>query len=457
MPRPLRGRRRRRLRWLALAASLVALGGLAAVVLAARGGDVSNPDVEFVETEETASPAPTPEPDPEPNRPARHPADDGFAWPTYGYTERRTHHLPLRRPLRPPFRQAWVVRGKVLLEFTPVLCRRRLFLLRDNGVLLAISRLSGKVVWKRKIGSLAAASPTCGRGTVYAVALRRDRRSAGGRVVALAERTGRVRWSRDLESRAESSPLLVDGHLYFGSEGGTVYAMRARDGDVRWRFRAPGAVKGALALANDTLFFGDYSGRVHAVRRRDGARVWSAGTSGASFGLRSGTFYSSAAVAYGRVYIGNTDGYVYSFSARDGSLAWRTRTGGYVYASPAVARPPGGGPTVYVGSYDGTFYALDARSGAARWERRLGTKISGAATVIGDLVFATDLGRKTTWALGVNTGKTVWRFEDGAYNAAISDGRRLYLNSRSDLHAFDPRGSEFGGRAGRRARRRLAA
>ena len=209
----------------------MALGGLAAVVLAARGGDVSNPDVEFVETEEATAPAPEPAPEPTPR--ARHPADDGFAWPTYGFTDRRPHHLPLRRPLRPPFRQAWVVRGKVLLEFTPVLCRRRLFLLRDNGVLLAVSRLSGKVVWRRKIGSLAAASPACGRGTVYAVALRRDRRSAGGRVVALTERTGRVRWSRDLASRAESSPLLVDGHVYFGSENGTVYAMRARDGDVR--------------------------------------------------------------------------------------------------------------------------------------------------------------------------------------------------------------------------------
>jgi outer membrane protein assembly factor BamB len=435
-------RRKKRLWWLVAGAAVLLLlaGAAAAFVLTSEEGDVSNPDVAFVETTESVPVAP--DPVEETPSPARHPSDDGFTWPIYGYTKSRTHYLPVRRTLRPPFRTAWSVTGRVLLEFTPVLCGRRLFLLKNNGALYAISRLDGKVAWKRKLGSLAASSPACGNGTVYVTLLERFRGAGAGRVAAIDAVDGHTRWSRKLPSRTESSPLLDSGRLYFGSEDGTVYALRASDGAIRWRSKASGAVKGALALADGKLFFGDYGGRVHAIRQADGGKVWSTGTSSA-FGLRSGNFYSSAAVAYGRVYIGSTSGAVYSFSARNGQLAWRRSTGGYVYASPAVGPGPGGRPTVFIGSYDGRFYALDARSGRSRWTRRLGSKISGAAEMIGDLVFVSDLNARETWALGVGTGDTVWKTGRGAFNPAISDGRRIYFVGYSSLFALDPAGIRY--------------
>ncbi len=443
-------RGRRLLRWLAVVLLVTGLGVVMTLSLREDEGDISNPDVEFVETVPS-----TPAPPLESTRtPGRHPADDGFSWPQYGYTKNRTHHLPLRGQLRPPFRQAWAETGNVLLEFTPVLCRRSLFLLKNNGALYAISRKDGHVRWKRKLGSLAAASPACGHGTVYAVLLKRFRGSKGGRVVALSASSGRTRWSRKLPSRAESSPLLAGGRLYFGTEDGTVYALRASNGAVRWRYQADGAVKGALALDGGKLFFGDYDGKVHAIRRTNGRKVWKASTRGTRLGLASGNFYSSPAVQYGRVYIGNTDGKVYSYSARDGRLAWRKRTGDYVYASPAVGQVPGGRPTVYVGNYDGDFYALDARSGRVRWKRSLGSKISGAASIVGDLVFVSDLDKRSTWALGARTGRTMWRTNRGAFNAAISDGRRVYFNGYSSLFALEPRSRPFDGGSARRADRR---
>jgi len=439
--------RKRRLWWLVAGAAVILLlaGVAAAVVLRSGTGDVSNPDVAFEETTESVAVAPDPvepEPEPEEGQAQRHPSDDGFRWPVYGYSKSRTHYLPVRRTLRPPFREAWSETGRVLLEFTPVLCGRRLFLLKNNGALYAISRLNGKVAWKRKMGSLAASSPACDGDTVYVTLLQRFRGSKGGRVAAVDAVDGRTRWSRKLPSRTESSPLLDSGRVYFGSEDGTVYSLRASDGAVRWRAKASGAVKGALALADGKLFFGDYGGRVHAIRQADGSRIWSAGT-GSVLGLRAGNFYSSPAVAYGRVYIGSTSGAVYSFSTRNGQLAWRHATDGYVYASPAVGPGPNGRPTVFIGSYDGRFYALDARSGRTRWTRHLGSKISGAATIIGDLVFVSDLNAKDSWALGTGTGQTVWKTLRGGFNPAISDGRRIYFNGYSSLFALDPAGIRY--------------
>lgn len=432
---------------LAIGAVILVMGAAIALLAFGGTGDVFNPDVGFVDTNEDRPSASAPR-----ARKNGHPADDGFQWPNYGYTKARTHFLPLRNAPRPPYRQAWARRGNVLLEFSPVLCGRRLYLLKNNGALYAISRTTGRVSWKRKLGALAAASPACNRGTVYAVLLKRSRQAKAGRVVAVSARSGRTRWSRKLPSRAESSPLIDRGRVFLGTEDGTVYSLRTSDGSVRWKARAAGAVKGALALDGGKLYFGDYGGKIHAIRRSDGSKVWETSPSGGPLGFGDGNFYSSAAVAYGRVYIGSTNGDVYSFSSADGTLAWRYGTGGYVYASPAVGQVRGGKPTVYIGSYDGRFYALDARTGKPRWIRSLGQKISGAATVIGDIVFVSDLDKRTTWALGARTGKTVWKTGRGGFHPAISDGRRIYFTGYSSLFALDPKGRPFTGRSGGSAR-----
>jgi outer membrane protein assembly factor BamB len=438
-----RHRGNRWLPWVGLAASLLVIAVAVAVVVASgREGDVSNPNVEFSETETQATTRAVQKPPPR----GKHPADDGFRWPIFGYDEARTRVLELDKPFRPPFRVAWRVRAHQLLEFTPVSCGRSLFLLGDDGDLYKVSRWTGQVQWKRKLGTLAASSPACGDGVVYAVLLRRAG-SEDGRVVALGSDRGELRWSRRLGGRAESSPLLHKGILYFGVEDGSVYALRAKTGRLVWKFQAAGAVKGALALWKGKLYFGAYGGRVYAIRLSDGRQVWSnAVAAGGAFGLGGGNFYSTPAVDYGRVYIGATNGAIYSLSATTGKLAWRKTTGNYVYASPAVGAVAGGPPTVWIGSYNGHFYALDAKDGSVRWQHQLGGKLSGSPTVIGDLVFQSSFDRRTTWAVGANTGRALWSWNRGAFTAAISDGRRIYFNGYGTLYALDPKGLRFSNR-----------
>jgi outer membrane protein assembly factor BamB len=422
-------RLRGRWRWLVLGGvcCVVAAGVAAAFLLTSQPGNVSHPDVEFTDTQSSA-PSTTKQP-----KATQHPMDDGFAWPEYGYNKQRTRALAVNTPLRPPFVAQWRVTGRELIEFPPVLCKRSLYLEKNNGALYKVSRLTGRVRWKAKIGYLAASSPACAGSSVYAVVLARGKGINAGRVIALDTKNGRVRWSRKLPSRAESSPLVASGRVYFGTEDGTVYALNARDGAVRWRYKASGAVKGGLALDQGRLFFGDYGGKVHAIRQRDGSPIWQTSSAGTAFGLHAGSFYSTPAVAYGRVYIGSLDGFVYSLAASNGKLAWRHKTGSYVYSSPAVASIPGAGPTVYIGSYDGHLYAFDARSGRVRWAHNAGGKISGGPVVVGDLVFYSNLSRRSSAALGAVTGKLVWATGRGAFNPLISDGKRLYFLGYSSL------------------------
>src|SRR6266545_6233443 len=439
---PQRPRRRRRI--------LIGVGILVLAVVAAgvvfaltRPDDVSNPDVEF-----RAEPTQTPVPDD--TGPASARETDSFVWAHYGYSKDRRRYLPASRGLRPPYYRVWSLPGKVLLEFGPVLGGGSLYLLKNNGALYAIAKDTGRVRWRRKLGYVAAASPALGDGRVYVTLLQRGRKVRAGRVVALRASDGKILWSRLLPSRSESSPLLDGEHLYLGSENGSVYSLRSADGSVRWKFKARKAVKSALALADGKLYFGDYSGHVYAIWEQSGRQAWSKGTSGARFGLASGQFYSTPAVAYGRVYLGNTDGNVYSYASDNGKLAWRRHTDGYVYASPAVAQVPGGAPSVYIGSYSGTFYALDARSGKVRWSFDAHGKISGASTVVGDIVYFSTIDRKNTLGLGARTGRRVFTYGRGAYNPVVSDGRTIFLNGYSSLYALRPLSAKGEVKAARR-------
>jgi outer membrane protein assembly factor BamB len=422
-------RRRRRGLLVALAMVVLVAGGAAAFLALAQPGNISHPNVEFTAPTTTAPPKAKPKPKPL----------DTSLWQTYGYTPPRTRDFSdAPRNLRPPFKRGWTYRGTALLEFPPAIDGGTLYVLNDDGVLLAIDKHTGKRRWHRKLGRLAAASPAVGDGNVYAVALNGNG-GGGGRVAAFGPKHGHIIWSRALPSRAESSPLLHNGTLYFGSEDGTVYALDAKDGSTRWTYHASGAVKGGPALANGILYFGDYSGRVHAVNAHDGHEEWTVGTSGARFGFGSGTFYATAAVAFGRVYLGNTDGREYSFAAHSGKLAWATETGSYVYSSAAVANVHGLGPTVFAGSYDGNFYAFDARSGAVRWRYPAGGKISGSATIVGKVVYFSNLAAHTTIGLDTRTGHKVFFWPDGAFNPVVADNRAIYLSGYGQLYELLPR------------------
>ena len=309
-----------------------------------------------------------------------------------------------------------------------------IFQLADNATLFATNKHNGHPFWSRKLGELSASAPAAVGRVVYATVLTG---AHGGRIVALDYGHGRTIWSRDLPSPSESSPMVDHGRVYFGTQSGLVYALNALNGSVIWTYHAAGAVKASPTLREGVLYFGDYSGNVQAVSAADGHRLWVSGSEGALLG--SGTFYSTAAVAYGRVFLGNTDGRIYAYDAGTGALDWAVQTGNYVYSSPAVIDAPGLGQTIYLGSYDGNFRALNARTGAIDWTFDAGGKISGSATIVGRTVYFASLGTKHTYGLGISTGRKEFEFHSGSFDPVISDGERIYLTGTNGLYALSPR------------------
>ena len=414
----------RRARW-TLAALAVLLAAAAALGIhlyeRQRTGSIYHPHARFI-------------PQPTPTLPSSGPAR--VAWPLYGYTKEHTRFFPAPGFLHPPFKELWVHNSHTLLEFPPVIYGADLFQLGDDGVLDVIDKHDGDLVWSRALGRLSASSPAVTANTVYVTILYSGHPKSPGRVIALDSANGDVRWWRALPSGSESSPLLDHGRLFFGSQNGTVYALDDRTGALLWSYHAASAVKASPTLSDGVLYFGDYSGRLQAISEQSGHRLWVSKSEGALLG--SGNFYSTPAVVYGRVFLGNTDGRVYAYDAATGHLDWAMQTGAYVYASPAVANAPGLGPTIYIGSYNGSFYAVNARSGHVSWRFNAHGRISGSATILGRVVYFSDLARHRTFGLGISTGRVLYEIATGAFDPVTSDGTDVFLTGDTGLYGFAP-------------------
>ena len=378
--------------------------------------------------------AATPPPPPPKPRPKPGPTDD--PWPLYGYDLARTRVFPRGAKLDPPFQVGWRFDDGALLEFPPVIYDNTLYFEDANGWASALRSTNGQLIWHRRVGTLAAASPALDirHQLVFFTLLSTSpgaRVPGNGAVVALSMKTGKIAWSDSLPPGSESSPLVHGLSVFLGDQGGTVYSFRTYDGHLNWTFQAGGAVKGGVAFAHNTIYFGDYGARVHAVNAANGSEFWSA--------AGGDSFYSTPAVAFGRVYIGSTSGAVYAFWASSGATSWTASTGAYVYASPAVADVPGLGPTVYIGSYDGHLYAYGAYTGGLRWSHGGGGRIDGSATVLGNVVYYSSLGSNTTAGLDLHTGRQVFSFPDGEFTPVITDGKVVFLIGYSTIYQMIPK------------------
>jgi outer membrane protein assembly factor BamB len=341
-------------------------------------------------------------------------------WPMYGVDPARTQVHPAIR-LRPPFRVVWKRRLHGLLEFPAVVWGGVAYVNEIHGWLRAVSMKNGRLLWRRRVGTLMASSPAIDPERRVLVTTSMN----PGEVKVVSMDTGRVRW-RFRTGRAEPSPVIRSGVAYLAATNGTVYALDLDRRRPRWVFRAGVKITGSPALVGNRLYVGDYAGRVFALSARTGRVVWT--------GSAGGRVYGTVAVSGGRVFVPSVFSGLSALSARTGRLLWRVPVGDYVYSSPAVFRG-----RVYFGSYEGLVYCVRARSGRILWVRSArGGAVSGAVQVVAGLVYAATLRHKTT-AWHWRTGKRRWTFEQGKYVPVSGNGERLLFHGATRIWAVEPR------------------
>jgi outer membrane protein assembly factor BamB len=354
----------------------------------------------------------------------------GAPWPTYGRTMARTRDASDLTTIVPPYRHSWS-EPSGFLEYPPSYARGVLYVTTNLGTAVARSAFTGKLVWRRDMGTPIRAEPTVLGNRIYFGGY-------DGNIYAIRAGNGSSAWTTHVGAQMESPPAAGGGRLYVSDLGGHMRALDATTGRVLWTLSTSGAVKHGPALVDGRLYFGDYAGVMYCVRASDGHVIWRTSTHGLSSGFRSGTFFSTPSVAYGRVYIGNTDHKVYAFEASNGQVAWTYTMPDWAYGSPAVSAG-----RVFTTSWDGTFVALSARTGALLWRHKLAGNTISSPTVIGPYVYVADRGAPRArhgdlYAYNVGDGHMVWSFPDGRFSTVVVGAGRLFVAGPTRIYALRP-------------------
>lgn len=348
--------------------------------------------------------------------------DPALQSPEYGGGPDRDRFVPGVVAPPPDGPPDWSFESRTLLEFPPAVADGLAVVGNNAGRVYALDSRTGELRWARRQRGEIASSPAIAGDRVFVT-------SMDGAVTAYTAVAGTRVWQHTTGgSPSESSPLVVDGLVYAGAWNGRLYALDAATGRQRWAFQAADDIKGSAALAAGRIVVADYAGNVYALDPETGAERWRY-----TGGQR---FYGGPAVSDGVVVIGDVGGAVIALDADDGGELWRHSTGGaYVYSTAAIARG-----TAFIGSYNGRFEALDLGTGAVRWSFDTGQRISGSATVVGDVVYTAVLWRpgepRRTYGLDVRTGAVRFRAPEGRYSPAVAAGRTLYLVGTRTLDAY---------------------
>jgi outer membrane protein assembly factor BamB len=178
-------------------------------------------------------------------------------------------------------RRLWVYDGSVPAlslrgSSRPLVAEGKVIAGLDNGKVVALALGDGQVEWEMTVAVPEGrselerlvdidADPLYLDGVVYVAAY-------NGRVVAVSMLSGRVLWSRDISSY---SSMAVSGDIIVvsGSDG-TVWGLDRSSGAVMWRQdQLEGRALTAPAVQNGQFAIADDQGFVHWLAPRDGAFV----------------------------------------------------------------------------------------------------------------------------------------------------------------------------------------
>ena len=418
----------------AVAGLLLAIG--VAVVVLVLVGAGSTRHHRPIAVHVAAPPPPPPPPPPAPPKPPPKPRATDDPWPLYGYDLARTRLFPNGAKLDPPLQVGWRFHDGALLEFPPVIYDNTLYFEDANGWASALSSTNGRLIWHRRIGTLAAASPALDirHKLVFFPLLSRTpgaREPGNGAVVAVSMGTGKVAWSHSLPGGSESSPLVHGLSVFLGDQGGTVYSFRTYDGHVNWTAAGQRGRQGRSRVCpQHDLLRRLRRSRPRGQRRQRSrdlvGRRWGQLLLDARGGVRAGVHrqhqWSGVRV------VGEFRGHFVDRS--DGRIRLRL-TGGRrcarlgAYGVHRLLRRP----SVRIRRHHRQPAVESRRRGQ---NRRFGH-------VVGNVVYYSSLGSNTTTGLNWRTGRQVFSYPDGEFTPVITDGKVVFLIGYSTIYQMVPR------------------
>jgi outer membrane protein assembly factor BamB len=230
-----------------------------------------------------------------------------------------------------------------------------------EGLVMALDRMSGKVIWRKKLDIPVSGAVGAGYGQVLLGTLK-------GEVIALDASSGEEQWRSRVTSEVLAAPASNGDVVVVQTQDDRLIAFDADTGSQRWIFENTPAVltlrgTGSPLVTNRLVVAGLSSGKVIAVDAQRGLPVWEqrvAIPQGRSELERVVDIDGGLLLSGGTVYAVSYQGRVAALDLDSGRILWQRE------ASSSVNVAQGFG-NVYVSQAGGTVEGIDERSASALW------------------------------------------------------------------------------------------
>jgi len=276
--------------------------------------------------------------------------------------------------------------GDIYNMLVPAIDGENIYAADANGLVMAINRSSGDVVWKKELEQPVSGAVGVGFGMVMLGTLR-------GEVIVLDEATGEQKWKAKATSEVLSSPATNGDVVVAQTQDDKVIGYDAATGDQRWIYDSSPAVltlrgTGAPIVTNQLAVAGLSTGKVVALDISNGVPVWEqrvAIPQGRSELDRVVDIDGGLLLSGTTLYVATYQGRVAGLELQSGRVLWQRDASSY----SGVAQGFG---SVYVSLANGTVEGVDERSSTALWSndslarRQLGSpEVFSSYVAVGDM------------------------------------------------------------------------
>jgi len=230
-----------------------------------------------------------------------------------------------------------------------------------EGLVVAMDRMTGKVIWKADLELPVSGAVAAGYGLVVVGTLK-------GEIIALDSGSGEEKWRARVTSEVLAAPALNGDVVLVQTQDDRLIALDINTGAQRWIFENTPAVltlrgTGSPVLTNRLAVAGLSTGKVIALDAQRGIPVWEqrvAIPQGRSELDRVVDIDGGLLLSAGTLYAVSYQGRVAALDLESGRILWQRE------ASSSVGVAQGYG-SVYVSLASGTVEGIDERSASALW------------------------------------------------------------------------------------------
>lgn len=282
-------------------------------------------------------------------------------------------------------------------------------------------------------------------GTIYTA-------DSSGVVDAVNRKTGQILWSKKLDSAIVSGPAISQGYLVVGTDASKIIALKLSDGKELWQGNVSGEVLSKPVIAHDKVIAKTIDGNLFAFKLSTGEKLWVSEHGAPSLILKASS--SPVIINNELALVGYSDGRMDAVDLQTGRVVWQ-RSIAYANGASDVERlvdidadPIIQGKTVILGSYQGYVGALSLENGEFIWKKP--ASIYKNMVVSGNTLYMTD-SDDIVWSINKQTGVVNWKqvaLKARGLTEPVIMGERVVVGDRTGmLHILSAKNGEFISRA----------